>query len=50
MAHPDEIEDVLEIVQEALDTYGVQVIETSDQYPNRRGPGVRVYVTCMMRK
>ena len=48
MAHPGDIDRLIETVTEALDSYSVRVTETSKQYPNRRGPGVRVYMTVQL--
>ena len=48
MAHPDVMPKLVEVVTEALDTYGATVIETSNGYPNRRGPGLRVYMTAKL--
>jgi hypothetical protein len=48
MAHPGDIDRLIETVIEALDSYSVRVTETSKQYPNRRGPGVRVYMTVQL--
>ena len=47
MAHPAEIERAVEA---AKSTKGMRCIETSDKYPNRRGIGVRVYLTFVMDK
>jgi len=48
MSHPGDMERFLEIVVEALDTYAVRIEDISDQYPNRKGEGVRVYCTCIL--
>lgn len=45
MAHPKDIQRLKEVLTEALDTYGVTITDTSNEYPNRRGVGVRVYMT-----
>lgn len=45
MCDPRDLDHLLEIVNEALDTYGATISEQSNPYPNRRGPGVRVYLT-----
>lgn len=45
MCNPGDLDRLLEIVNEALDTYGATMTEQSNVYPNRRGPGVRVYLT-----
>lgn len=43
MAHPDEANQIIKLLGRHL-----QVIEASDPYPNRKGPGVRVYLTCKL--
>ncbi len=48
MAHPGDMPRLIEVVTEALDTYGATVTETSNGYPNRRGPGLRVYMTARL--
>jgi hypothetical protein len=50
MAHPNEIGDEIEAVKKALALSGRQVFEVSDPYPNRRGIGVRVYVSYLRRE
>lgn len=45
MCEPRDLDRLLEIVNEALDTYGATITEQSNVYPNRRGPGVRCYLT-----
>jgi len=45
MSHPGDMDRTAEIVREALDTYGLKITEVSNKYPNRRGVGVRVYMT-----
>lgn len=45
MCHPGDLDRLLELVNEALDTYGVAISEQSNPYPNRRGPGIRCYLT-----
>lgn len=42
MAHPQEITEAVRLVKTAP---GMRCIETSGEYPNRRGIGVRVYLT-----
>lgn len=47
MANGNEIAAVCADVSRALVNAGMSVIEVSDKsYPNRRGAGVRVYLTC----
>lgn len=46
MAHPGEMDSILEMAVQALRGAGCAVTEVSGQYPNRKGPGVRVYVTA----
>jgi len=50
MAHPGDIDQFMEIVSEALDSYGITVVDESNLYPNRRGSGVRVYITATLPK
>lgn len=51
MAHPDYIQEVAEVIQEALTEHGLMVAPTGDKtYPNRRGVGVRVYMEGGMLK
>ncbi len=45
MAHPDMIEIVTKRATEYLQDADWEVIEQSSPYPNRRGIGVRVYLT-----
>jgi len=46
MAHPD---DVQKAVQKIKATNGLRVIEISEKtYPNRKGTGVRIYVTALL--
>jgi len=45
MAHPDDVEIA---VKQAKKTPGMRVIEVSDPYPNRKGAGVRVYLTAVL--
>jgi hypothetical protein len=48
MAHPGDMDRLIELVSETLDTYAVIITEISNQYPNRRGPGVRIYMSCKL--
>jgi hypothetical protein len=51
MANGDEIAPVSAAVSRALVNAGMSVIEVSDKgYPNRRGKGVRVYLTCQRKE
>ena len=50
MADPGDMDRLLELIQEALDTYAVVTTEVSPLYHNRRGPGVRHYLTCSLPK
>lgn len=43
MAHPEQIDEVVAKLRENL-----KVGEVSDHYPNRKGVGVRVYLTCKL--
>lgn len=47
MAHPKEIAQAVTLAKR---TPGLRCIETSGEYPNRRGVGVRVYLTFVMDK
>lgn len=47
MAHPDEVEHFIGLVCEKLIADGAQVEQVSDAYPNRKGPGVRVYIDAI---
>ncbi len=47
MANGNEIMAICAVVSRALVNAGISVLEVSDKsYPNRRGPGMRVYLTC----
>lgn len=45
MAHP---QDVNQAVNTIAQQNNLKIIEQSDLYPNRRGSGVRVYLTCVL--
>jgi|SRR6056297_299208 len=45
MTHPDEQEEFKNRVCQALNKHGFRITEISDPYPNRRGIGVRTYIT-----
>jgi hypothetical protein len=45
MAHPKEIAGAVALAKK---TPGMRCIETSGEYPNRRGIGVRVYLTFVI--
>jgi hypothetical protein len=47
MAHPDDVDHTVALVKK---TIGMRVIEVSDPYENRKGAGVRVYLTCVLDK
>lgn len=47
MSHPDEIDEAVDIVIAQLSEW--EVITRSSPYPNRRGIGVRVYLTFKRR-
>ena len=47
MAHPADVERVVQAVAEGLKPFAV-IDDISNPYPNRRGPGVRVYFTCKL--
>ncbi len=47
MANESEISSVCAEISRAIVNAGISVIEVSDKsYPNRRGAGMRVYLTC----
>jgi|GEM_PF-2879672 len=46
MAHGADVQRAVSQIKREL---GVKVIEVSDEYPNRKGTGVRVYLTCMLK-
>lgn len=48
MAHPAELEEVVEAVREGLHQRGVRITEVSNIYPNQHGPGVRIYLTAQI--
>lgn len=48
MCHPGDLDRCVEILREALDTYGVTIDEISNPYPNRKGPGMRVYLSAKL--
>jgi hypothetical protein len=48
MSHPGDMDQFMELIAKALDAYGITRIETSNLYPNRRGAGLRVYLTCKL--
>lgn len=45
MAHPDDVENAVKLAKKAP---GMRVIEVSKPYPNRKGAGVRVYLTAVL--
>lgn len=50
MAHPEFVQEVSEVIQEALAEAGLIVAPTGDKvYQNRRGVGVRVYMEGSLR-
>lgn len=50
MAHPGDMDQLMEVIRESLDSYGVTIQEESNPYPNRRGPGLRIYITGVLPK
>lgn len=45
MAHPKDIQVIIEVIEEQLRLRGIECNMTSDKtYPNRKGIGVRVYM------
>jgi len=47
MAHPDDLDNAIAAIKEST---GYRITEVSEQYNNRNGAGVRVYLTCQMKK
>ena len=45
MAHPDDVENAVKLAKK---TPGMRVIDISDPYPNRKGAGVRIYLTAVL--
>lgn len=45
MSHPQGVQIAVKRIAQHNQ---LKVIEVSDEYPNRRGTGVRVYLTCML--
>lgn len=45
MAHPDDVEKAVKLAKK---TPGLRVIDVSEPYPNRKGAGVRVYLTAVL--
>lgn len=45
MAHPDDVEHAVKLAKK---TPGMRVIDISEPYPNRKGAGVRIYLTAVM--
>jgi hypothetical protein len=50
MAHPADVDRAVTAVRSSLADHHAQVVEVSEQYPNRKGAGVRVYLTVHMSK
>lgn len=48
MAHPGDMDRLLDVVGAALAAQNCEISEVSSRYPNRRGPGVRVYLSCQL--
>lgn len=46
MAHPDEIEEAVRLLRDRMPAGAIY--EVSDPYPNRKGVGVRVYVSMRL--
>jgi hypothetical protein len=46
MVNPNEAADVCAEISRALVAHGMSIVEVSDPYPNRRGVGIRIYMTC----
>jgi hypothetical protein len=50
MCHPDECDTMTKAIVAQLESSGrFRITEVSKQYPNRRGVGVRVYITGEMK-
>lgn len=50
MTHPNETQGTISVVTEALFNAGLRVTEVSGQYPNRRGPAERTYITAEVKR
>lgn len=48
MAHPGDMDFMLRLVREGLELHGCKVVEVSEKYRNRRGAGVRIYVSAVL--
>lgn len=48
MAHPSDLTNTLKALRTAFQQAGIQVEDVSKEYPNRRGRGVRVYITAKL--
>jgi hypothetical protein len=44
MAHPDQLESAIHAIQGS----NLKVLEVSEPYHNRKGSGIRVYLTCKL--
>jgi hypothetical protein len=44
MAHPDQLESAIHAIQGS----NLKVLEVSEPYDNRKGCGIRVYLTCKL--
>lgn len=50
MTHPNESDPTVKRLRELLEDDGFETLELSKQYENRRGIGVRVYLTVLKRR
>jgi len=44
MAHPHDVQQAIQYLRGT----NFRIVDISEEYPNRRGSGVRVYITCML--
>ncbi|MEO1440282.1 MAG: hypothetical protein AAFV33_07745, partial [Chloroflexota bacterium] len=50
MTHPDEQHRIITIICRELRRANINIIEVSELYPNRKGVGVRTYITGELKK
>lgn len=49
MGHPDDVHHTIKAIKDSLPHF-LRLVEVSEEYPNRRGAGVRVYATLVNEK
>lgn len=49
MTHPQQEEKIVGIICEALQNAGIEPKEVSESYPNRKGVGVRTYISLELK-